>query len=204
MAKDKIKPLLSALETLVNFLSESKVKNTIIGGIAASLLGKPRFTADVDGLIILPEKGLADFLKKAEIHGLSPRIPGVLEFAKSNRVILLKHRASGINIDLALGLLPFEMEAIKRAKTYKIGGCRFSLPAPEDLIIMKAVAHRPIDLEDIRSILEIQSKLDFRHITRRVKEFSKILEMPEVWNDLKNILSESAKNRTDNREIVRL
>ena len=81
MAKDKIKPLLSALEALVNFLSGFKIKNVIIGGIAASLLGKPRFTAD--------------------------------------RVVLLKHRASGINIDLALGLLPFEIGAIKRAKIYK-------------------------------------------------------------------------------------
>src|SRR5450830_1649256 len=158
MAKDKIKPLLSALEALVNFLSDSKIKNVIIGGIAASLLGKPRFTADVDGLIVLPEENLSDFLKKAKNHGLLPRISGALEFAKSNRVILLKHRASGINIDLALGLLPFEMGAIKRAKIYKIGGIKFSLPTPEDLIIMKAVAHRPIDLEDIRSILEAQSK----------------------------------------------
>ena len=193
MAKDKIKPLLSALEALVNFLSDSKIKNVIIGGIAASLLGKPRFTADVDGLIVLPEENLSDFLKKAKNHGLLPRISGALKFAKNNRVILLKHRASGINIDLALGLLPFEMGAIKRAKIHKIGGIKFSLPTPEDLIIMKAVAHRPTDLEDIRSILEAQSKLDFQHITRRVKEFSKILEMPELLADLKDLLPKSTR-----------
>ena len=48
-------------------------------------------------------------------------------------------------------------------------------------------------LEDIRSILETQSKLDFQHITRRVKEFSKILEMPELLTDLKNLLPKSAR-----------
>jgi len=193
MAKDKIKPLLSGLEALVNFLSDSNVKNVIIGGIAASLLGRPRFTADIDGLILLPEENLTDFLKEAKNYGLSPRTSNVLEFAKNNRVILLKHRASGINIDLSLGLLPFEIEAIKRSRTYKTGGLRFSLPTPEDLIIMKAVAHRPIDLEDIRSILEVRPKLDFQRIIRCVKEFARILEMPELFNDLRNLLPKSAK-----------
>ncbi len=188
MAKNEIKPLLSALKTLVDFLSDSKIKNVIIGGIAASLLGKPRFTADIDGLILLPEKELAGILKKAKSYELSPRITGVLEFAKNNRVILLKHRVSGINIDLAIGLLPFEIEAVKRSRTCKIGKIRLSLPAPEDLIIMKAVAHRPRDLEDIRSVLETQSNLDFRRIIRCVKEFSKILDMPELLTDLKDLL----------------
>jgi hypothetical protein len=53
---------------------------------------------------------------------------------------------------------------------------------------MKAVAHRPIDLEDIRSILEVNPNVDLKRIRYWVKEFAKTLEMPEIWNDLKKLL----------------
>lgn len=165
-----------------------RVKNLIIGGIAASMLGKVRFTADIDGLILLPEEKLEKFLKKANRYGISARVTNAIEFAKKNRVLLLKHISSGINIDLSLALLPFEIESLKRGKIFKIEKLAFRLPTPEDLIIMKAVAHRPIDLEDIRAILETNPGLDFKRIKYWVREFAKILEMPEIFDDFKKQL----------------
>ena len=188
MSRHKIKSLLSPLEVLLNFLSDIGVKNIIIGGIAASLLGKARFTADIDGLIFLPEDNLENFMRKAGEYGLIPRITNAIEFAQKNRVLLLKHKTSGINIDLSLALLPFEIEALNRAKILKIGKLKIYLPTTEDLIIMKAVAHRPIDMEDIRSIVEVNSNLDFKRIKYWVKEFAKVLEMPEIFDDLKKLL----------------
>ena len=157
MPQNKIKSLIPALESLLDF--DINIENIIIGGIAANLLGKPRFTADIDTLIFLPEENLDDFLKKAEKYGIIPRIEDALEFAKRKRVFLLKHKSTGVNIDLSLGLLPFEIEVLKRAKTVKISKLKFKLPSVEDLIIMKAVAHRPIDLEDIRNILDVNPGL---------------------------------------------
>ncbi len=55
-------------------------------------------------------------------------------------------------MDLSLGLLPFEKQAIKRSKRFRIANIAFNLPTPEDLIIFKAVAHRPRDIEDIAEI----------------------------------------------------
>ncbi len=188
MSRNKIKSLLSPLEALLNFLSHAGVKSLIIGGVAASILGKARFTADIDGLIFLPKDDLENFLKKATRYGLSPRITNAIEFAQKNRVLLLKHEASGVNIDLSLGILPFEIEALSRGKVFKTGKLTFQLPTPEDLIIMKAVAHRPIDLEDIRSVLEVNPNLDFKRIKYWVKEFAKILETPEIFDDLKKLL----------------
>jgi hypothetical protein len=43
-----------------------------------------------------------------------------------------------------------------------LGGVRVPLPIPEDLIVMKAVAHRPQDLADIESILVAHPKLNLR------------------------------------------
>ncbi len=188
MHQNKTKSLIGPLEALLNFLSDTDTKSIIIGGIAASLLGKARFTADIDSLIFLPEEKIENFLKKAPEYGLLPRIRNAPEFARKTRVLLLKHQASGVNIDLSLGFLPFEIEASNRARILKVGKLKLSLPTPEDLIIMKAVAHRPIDMEDIRSILEVNPNLDFKRIKHWVKEFAEVLEMPEIFDNLKKLL----------------
>jgi hypothetical protein len=65
------------------------------------------------------------------------------------------------------------------------------LPTPEDLIIFKAVAHRPKDLLDIQAIIESHPGLDRERIKAWVTEFSRILEMPELWADIAGLLSEA-------------
>lgn len=48
-----ITPLLEPLIALQRLLEGFNNQGVIIGGIAASLLGKPRFTADLDVVILL-------------------------------------------------------------------------------------------------------------------------------------------------------
>lgn len=84
--------------------------------------------------------------------GIEPRIENALEFAQKSRVLLLRHKKSGVNIDISLGVLPFEEEVVRRSVKHDAGALSIRLPTPEDLIILKAVAHRPKDLDDIREI----------------------------------------------------
>ena len=44
-----------------------------------------------------------------------------------------------------------------------MGDFSVPLPSPEDLIIMKAVAHRQQDLEDIRGIASCRQDLNIHH-----------------------------------------
>jgi hypothetical protein len=60
------------------------------------------------------------------------------------------------------------------------------LPSPEDLIILKAVAHRPQDLLDIRAISTNYPNLDRQRIESWVRQFAEALEMPELWTDIAN------------------
>jgi hypothetical protein len=62
------------------------------------------------------------------------------------------------------------------------------LPSPEDLIIFKAVAHRPKDLVDIQAIVENYSNLDRDRIRMWVKEFAEVLDMPELWDDIDELI----------------
>ena len=185
---DELKPLLAALEPTIAFIRDARVPGLIIGGVAVSLLGKPRLTADIDAVVLASEGDLEGLLNQACRQGLEPRIPDAVGFARDRRVLLLRHPGSGIGVDVSLGLLPFEQEAVGRGRRVTAGTLEFMIPTPEDLIVMKAVAHRAKDLEDIRGILAQHRDLDVAHITNWVRQFAEVLEAPEVWGDLKTLI----------------
>ncbi|MGB8983188.1 MAG: hypothetical protein WCC12_15035 [Anaerolineales bacterium] len=64
------------------------------------------------------------------------------------------------------------------------------LPTPEDLVILKAIAHRPKDLLDIREIVLNNPNLDLARIERWVKDFAQLLETPELWGQIEKILKQ--------------
>lgn len=160
----------------------------IIGGIAVSLLTRPRTTQDIDVLTLLDESQWDHFLKSGLSFGFEARISNALDFAQKNRVLLLRHKKSGVNIDISFGYLPFEEDTLKRKSFHKLGELRIPLPTPEDLIVMKMVAHRPQDMIDVKSILQTYPKLDRQRIQKWVKEFSRALGNPAILSDLKRIM----------------
>lgn len=188
-------PLLAALGDLSAWLLTTGVSGAVIGGVAASLLGRPRLTRDVDAMVLLDEGKWPAFLATGEGLGFMPRLSDALVFARKARVLLVRHEPSGIDVDVAFGGLPFEEEAIARAKWVEVGGIRIPLPTTEDLIIMKAVAHRPRDISDIEALLDVHPKLDTRRIGRWVREFSVALDMPEILRDLKALLAKRRKKK---------
>ncbi|MBI3990201.1 MAG: nucleotidyltransferase [candidate division NC10 bacterium] len=183
-------PLLAVLRDLVDWLQTGRVPGVVIGGVAASFLGRPRLTRDVDVLVLLDEGRWEEFLALGARFGFLPRLPNTLTFARQTRVLLVRHEPSGIDVDISSGTLPFEEESIARALLVDVGGFSIPLPTPEDLIIMKAVAHRPRDLADIESVLDTRPKLNLRRVRRWVREFSAALEMPEILTDLETILAQ--------------
>jgi predicted nucleotidyltransferase len=191
--KDPLSPLLDALRNLTRWLQTGEVQGVIIGGVAASILGRPRMTRDIDALILLEEKYWDNFLTEGAQFGFIPRLRDCLDFARKSRVLLVRHKPSGIDVDITFGALDFEKEAITRAVWLNIKKIRLPLPTPEDLIIMKAIAHRPRDLADIESVLDVHTKLNLRRIRKWVKEFSSAIELPEILNDLENILARKRK-----------
>lgn len=102
---------LAAVQRLINRLEN---RGVIIGGAAANLLGSPRFTADVDAMVMASIDEIPDLLNAARLEGLTPRIDDVVTFARRSRVLLLRHDPSDTNIDISLGVLPFEAEMIGR------------------------------------------------------------------------------------------
>lgn len=188
-------PLLSVLRDFVAWLKANRVQGIIIGGVAASILGRPRVTHDVDALVLVDESKWNKFLTAGARFGFVSRLTNPLDFARRAKVLLVRHKTSGIDADVTLGTLPFEKEAITHAVWLNIKGVHLPLPTPEDLIIMKAVAHRPRDLADIESIMDAHPKLNLRKIRRWVREFSAAVEMPDILNDVEKIFQRRQKRK---------
>jgi hypothetical protein len=94
-----------------------------------------------------------------------------------------------------MGALPFEEHAIARKISKRLGRLTIPLPTPEDLIIMKAVAHRPRDLADIEGIVAGTAKLDLPHIRRWVREFAYAVGPHEIVSDLEKVLRKKPRKR---------
>lgn len=70
-----------------------------------------------------------------------------------------------------MGVLPFEQEVVERSTMHEFdSSLHVRLPTPEDLVIMKAIAHRPKDLQDIQIIADKYPNLDKARIESKTHE----------------------------------
>jgi len=125
-------------------------------------------------------------------HGIAPRIADAVTFARDHHVLLLRHEASGIPLDISLAWLPFEEAAIQASQESDYGGVPIRVPRPDDLIIYKLVASRPRDLDDVEHLLALYGRgLDLDRLRRVVGEFADALEDAERPATLARLLRQA-------------
>ena len=163
--------LVGVAQELLSVLQNAGIDACVIGGLAVLRWGQPRATADVDVSVLAPygeEARVLDIL----LGRYAPRGPGALEFAQSNRVLLIT-TSSGVPIDVALAAFPFEIEALHAASSWEATpGVFLNTCAAEDLVVYKLVAARPQDLIDVEGIVRRQvTGLD----VERIREWGRML-----------------------------
>jgi len=187
-------PLLRAIAASTAWLQQAKVPAAVIGGVAASLLGRPRVTKDVDLIVLADDQDFSRLLLLGNQHGFAPRAADALEFAKLSRVLLLRHEPSGIEIDLSFAGLPFEREVIERAVERSVRGVSFRVATAEDIVVMKAIALRPRDIADIEGILVSGHALDLPRIRGYLKMFTEALETDDFSGEFERLLVRQRRN----------
>lgn len=180
--------LLAPLADLGRWLEATRTQAVIVGGVAVSFLGRPRFTHDIDALAILSEQAWEGALAAAPAYGIVPRIEKPLEFARRTRVLLLRHTPSAIDIDVILGGLAFEQSAVEHGRVSKVSGVSVRLPRVEDLLIMKAIAHRPQDMQDIEGLLDAHPDANLDSVRKWVREFATATAMSDLIDDFERML----------------
>ncbi len=79
---------------------------------------------------------------------------------------------------------------MERSQLINIGKISIRLPTVEDLIIMKAVAHRAKDILDIQGVVDANPNLDKQRIKYWLRQFAEALELPEIWLDVEKLLQD--------------
>lgn len=181
--------LLAALADLVKWLDATQMPSMIIGGVAASVLGQPRLTQDIDVLAIFPDANWAAAMAGAVRFGIVPRIDDALGFARRSRVLLLRHTESGIDLDISFGGLSFEHAAVANSEAHSVGGVLLRLPRVEDLLVMKAIARRPKDLQDIQGLLAAHPDADVALVRKWVSEFATALSTPDMLEEFDRLVT---------------
>jgi hypothetical protein len=184
-----LRGLLGALGAATSWLDACGVRFAVVGGVAASLYGKPRVTKDVDLVAMAEDDTWASLVERAARWNLAPRIADVLDFAKTTRVLLLVHEPSRIEVDVSFGMLPFERELVERAATRTVRRVTFPIASPEDILVMKALALRPRDVADIEGILQSVPSLDLERVRAMVALLSAALETDDHLAALDRIIA---------------
>jgi predicted nucleotidyltransferase len=180
-------PLIT-LDRLVRALAERSIAYAIIGGVAVSLRSTPRYTEDVDAVLWVREEAWSELIEHFRAHGLTAKAADPIAFALFNRLLLLQD-ADGVSVDLSFGALPFEEELIRNAESIELAdGLTAAIATAEFLVVMKAIAWRPKDIQDIREIVAINPGLDRAFVMERFAPYAELLEFPERVTELEHLL----------------
>ena len=168
------------LRALVDALAEIPAPSMIIGGVAVIASGVPRQTVDIDATILGRAATLEAVVETFARHGITPRVPDALAFARERQVLLLRHDASRVTMEVSFGWLPFEEEALARAREIDIVGFGVRIAIPEDLIVYKAAAWRDRDISDVERLLALYlDAIDLDRVRNLVREIGTALDDPE-------------------------
>jgi hypothetical protein len=161
-----------------------------IGGIAVQRWGTPRFTQDVD-LTLLTELGREAPVIDAILAHFPGRLGNARQFALERRVLLAR-TTSGVDLDCALGALPFEESAIDRASLWPISDTQaLTTCSAEDLVILKVFAGRDRDWSDVEAVLARQrGRLDLARVRRELPLLLELKEDGESFNRLEVMIAQ--------------
>jgi hypothetical protein len=156
-------PVARVLADLKRTLDALGVRWFVFGAQAAILHGTARLTADVDVTVDLGTIAPQRLMRMAKKNGLDTQIPSA-DFIAVTRVIPLVHRASRFPVDLVLAGPGLEDLFFERAAKLRVGRVVVPVASLEDLIVMKVIASRPKDLEDIEALLASRADVNVAQV----------------------------------------
>ncbi len=154
----------AVLEAAVGALKQKDIPHLLVGGIAASTYGRPRWTHDVDLLVRPVDAGLALDALAAEGFRTEETYPDWLYKA-------FKHDVMVDVIFKSLGGILLDDEMLARATEERFVGLIARVMAPEDLLVIKAVVHdehMPRHWHDALAIIS-RCDLDWDYVIRRAR-----------------------------------
>jgi hypothetical protein len=174
-------PVGELLADLAAALGPTGVGWYLFGAQAAIVYGAARLTADVDVTVRLPDSmSSLQLSQHLANRGFEPRISDPA-FIERTRVIPFAHVATTLPLDVVLAGPGIEDQFLSRLQVHTIEDVQVHVASPEDVILMKILAGRPKDLEDVRSVVAaLGARLDSDYIERTLKMLEEALSQSDL------------------------
>ena len=154
----------SVLAAAVGALEQKGIPYLLVGGIAASTYGRPRWTHDVDVLVRPVDAALALDALAADGFRTEETFPDWL----------YKAERDGVSVDVIFSMpggILLDEQMLARAREETVGGLSVRVIPPEDMIVIKAIVHdehMPRHWHDGLAILG-GCDLDWEYLLRRAR-----------------------------------
>jgi hypothetical protein len=146
------------LEDLGAALGTLGVRWYLFGAQAAILYGVARLTADVDVTVQVPvNQPVPTWMPILAARRFQPRFSDPA-FLAQTRVLPLVHEPSGLPVDLVLAGPGLEEEFLARAQRLAVDDVVVPVVDVSDLVVLKMLAARAKDLEDVTALLRVQGE----------------------------------------------
>ena len=185
------------LRAIARALSPLGIRWYVFGAQAVIAAGAVRQTADIDITTAdVPVARLRTALARAG-YVLRRDVPGIEDLVAHHRILPLEHRRTGLQLDVVRAGPGLEEAMLERAIVRRIGRAPIPFIETNDLVVLKILASREKDLEDVRALLRSQSpEIDRSVIRARLRELGDLLDDSTLESCFDEQVARSAKART--------
>jgi predicted nucleotidyltransferase len=143
-----------------------QIPYAVIGGYAVAAWGEERATRDIVLLCLSDSREIIKVLREDHLqfeHRIGDSDGPISEVIRIDAEDL----KDPFEVDILIGIKNAPVGILSRIRKLNIEGLAIPVASPEDMILLKLLAGSARDLEDAKSIIQIQgSKLDFDLLRR--------------------------------------
>ena len=156
-----------AVARLARFAKDLGKPSALIGGVAVIARAFVRATKDVDLLVACPVTETQAVLDAAKLHGYEWDPTELPDFREAGLLRMWgpPSRREGLGLDVLLTDSKFNDEVVEHATLVEVLGTQIRVATPEDLLLMKLEANRPVDVDDSIAIKDAYvGRLDLSYL----------------------------------------
>ena len=154
---DVAQGILNTLKRTATLFRENDIAYCLAGGLAVSLLSRPRATEDIDLIVLCEERDVPSLEALVRAHFEVIQVRDVMRFRTASiwRFILGDGNKGVIILDFILADRDEYRTSIANSVEIAVDDYLINVITPQDLITIKQLAGRPVDLMDIEALRDV-------------------------------------------------
>ncbi|MCO5202710.1 MAG: DUF6036 family nucleotidyltransferase [Chloroflexi bacterium] len=173
------------MELIASAFQKAKLRGAIIGGVARNYWETPRLTFDIDFTVEANPAGLEMVIAALADHGFEVLRAQGREQASGPDFVQLYNRDIAQVVELQAAKTPFQEEVLRRAVALDDIG--LLVATREDIIVLKILALRPKDRDDLRELAS-HASIDWDY----VHYWCDVWQVTDRLENLRRTLAEDA------------